>query len=275
MRFNFLPHLVVAAIPMGLAGCGVSATNFSIEVRNECVSQARSIQFTLQYRTAPTVSSNGALETMAFRVNGVAQSARVSPGGRVTLPLDGAFAHGMPLGAPVVVSGTISESFAALEVVDAAFYTEPPEGATGAAPCTRSALPALVAYSSINGRRVDWQLRAQHLSPEATDPITLDGLQWAGSTKALDDSKLVWGSTELEELSWTNVVPTKGQALAPGGTLTFDVPDSALAMYPVWLVRASSSGPTASERAIVQMVPNVAVTPVRGVTWGQIKARYR
>jgi hypothetical protein len=193
--------------------------------------------------------------------------------GRLTLPIDDG-TEGVPLGGSIGITGRVPGYFTDLEIEDVAFFADPPGDVAGP-PCARSAVPALLA-SAVTIRGVaDWGMHVRHISRSAPDPVQIDTLQWAGSAQALAASNLIWGDPELESLQWQDLVPRGGRRLDGGVDLLCDLPDSALAAYPVWLVRIVSSGPTSSQRGISQLVPNARITPAHKLTWGEIKADYR
>jgi hypothetical protein len=136
-------------------------------------------------------------------------------------------------------------------------------------------MPGLLASAIVTRGISDWKMHLQHLSANAPDPVNVDALQWAGAQQALDPAKLAWGNPELESLHWEELLPHGGHRLAGGDDVLYDVPDSALTEYPVWLVRVASTGPTSSQRGVAQLVPTTGITPARKLTWGEIKAKYR
>jgi len=268
-------RLVAILAVLGCVGCAAPSVDFSIQVKNDCVPHARAMQFSVRYSTWPSAVFNAtALQSIEFRVNGVSQTAVVDiADGRLTLPIGGA--DGLPLGESVELSGRVPTYFTQLEVDDVAFFTDSPEAASGDPPCARTAFPGLLATGREMAGATDWKLHVRQLSSKAHDPVTIDALAWAGSRETIDPSKLSWENPEIQSLRWQELVPRGGHPLRAGDDLLYDIPDSALAQYPVWLVRVASSGPSATQRGIAQLVPTAGVTPTQRLTWGEIKAKYR
>jgi len=268
-------RLILILGVLGCVGCAAPSVDFSIQVKNGCVQHARAVQFSVRYWTWPSAVFNAtALQSIEFRVDGVPQTARVDVAdGRLTLAVGGA--DGLPLGGSVELSGRVPTYFTQLEVDDVAFFTDSPDEASGDPPCPRTAFPGLLATGRETAGVTDWSLHVHQLSTKAHDPVTIDALAWAGSRQPIDPSKLSWGNPEIESLHWQELVPSGGHPLQAGDDLLYDIPDSALAQYPVWLVRIASTGPSAGQRAIAQLVPTAGVTPTRRLTWSEIKAKYR
>jgi len=105
-------------------------------------------------------------------------------------------------------------------------------------------------------------------SADAPGGFTLQKLQWATYTEHVALNNLDWSDPVLDLLSWSDVTDSLPIHLAPGDSVTFDIPDDALAGEPYALVRwvtADDEG-TANEQAVIEIpvdsLPKAQVVPV-------------
>ncbi len=101
-------------------------------------------------------------------------------------------------------------------------------------------------------------------SADSPGGFTVQQLQWAPYTEHVALNNLDWTDPVLALLPWSNVTSTPFH-LVPGDTVTFDIPDDALAGKPYALVRwvTDDDEGSASEEAVIE-IPVQSLTQVDG-----------